>query len=198
MSSPDEPIDIHELPGVLFRTSSIKKNKKLSSSLWQLRCALFHRIPLLSAHSWGWSETPFMDTMSPDNISYICHLEQYKMWITESCSYLWGWWWDDKSKSPSKREREKKNLHRCKYNQINMMNTEKDSVCQCCCPIFCFTHTSTGTLSSRGNTAPSSFKSIRRDSRRSMIVKAVRNKADRPESKRAKEQDWRHGNITNV
>lgn len=78
------------------------------------------------------------------------------------------------------------------------MNTEKDSVCQCCCPIFCFTHTSTGTLSSRGNTAPSSFKSIRRDSRRSMMVKAVRNKADRPESKRAEEQDWRNGNITNV
>lgn len=92
----------------------------------------------------------------------------------------------------------KQKLHTCKYNQINMMNTEKDSVCQCCCPIFFFTHTSTGTLSSRGNTAPSSFKSIRRDSRRSMIVKAVRNKADRPESKRAKEQDWRNGNITNV
>lgn len=44
-----------------------------------------------------------------------------------------------------------------------------------------FTYTSTGTLSSRGNTAPSSFKSISRGSRSSMMVKAVRNTADRPE-----------------
>lgn len=46
-----------------------------------------------------------------------------------------------------------------------------------------FTYTSKGTLNRRGNTAPSSVRSISRDSRSSTRVRAVRNTADRPREK---------------
>lgn len=186
MSSPDQPIDIHELPGVLFRTSSIKKNPKKPEllALTTTLCIIpqnpiafntFVGVVWNTIHGYYESRQHFLylPLRAIQSVDYRKLLLFVRMMMRRQ-----------------KQVHQKKKLHRCKYNLIHMKNTEKNSVCQCCCPIFCFTHTSTGTLSSRGSTAPSSFKSIRWDSRRSMIVKAVRNKADRPESKRARLEKW--------
>lgn len=94
----------------------------------------------------------------------------------------WDGKWQTQRVLPAKRKRRK-------HNWTNTTSTGEDSVCQRFCLASRFTHTSTGTLSSRGNTAPSSFRPIRRGSRSSTMVKAVRNTAGRPDN-----QDWKKDN----
>lgn len=165
--------------GLFFRTSC----ENWAFSFWQLRCAFFRRTHgFQHIHEGGLGQHSWIRPAS-DNIPHVWSGTKQTVDYAKASQICEDD--DDKWHGPLRKKHDRTDANMRVWNQrASIVKTQRQCLSVTLPRVeLDFTYTSTGTLNSRGNTAPSSLRSISRDSRRSIMVRAVRNRAGRPEKR---------------